>query len=99
MPILIVTFLINLYAYMCACVLVCVCVCVCVCVPCPIHKCSVHSYLLEIGCKSVEILVIGKQSMALSSKHIIVPHSQQTEDHRNLDTHTHTLSNNVSNIK
>ena len=38
----------------------------------------------------MEVLVVGEQSMALSTKHIIVPHPQQTEDHRNLETHTHT---------
>ena len=47
-------------------------------------------YLLEVGCKAVKVLVIGQQGMALSTKHIVVPHSQQAKDDGNLDTQTHT---------
>lgn len=53
----------------------------------PRHKFPVafHITLLEIGSKSMEVLVIGKQSVSLSAVYIAVQHSQHRHNDWNLD--------------
>ena len=43
-----------------------------------------ETHLLEISGKSVQILVIGQEGVALGSKKVVVPHPQHTKNHRNL---------------
>ena len=45
---------------------------------------ALHVSLLEVSCKSVKVLVIGKQSMRLRAIEVAIPDTQQSKDNRDV---------------